>query len=247
MDTVFLSCLDLEKGKQRERQTAVLMELRYHCATLNSVQFLKEADTEEWYILFRKFANQIFVNYRLERTMNDNPYQANMLNRPEEFFSSDQLEQLANLRRVSQIIGGALIAGCVFLFIVTAVGFVDWDEPTASLSLDQLLTVLAIGYAVLCIVGSQVIGSFIYKKTPMTGTLPTDQEVAAAHQQYLTERIIRCAVIEGGAFFCLIAWLVETSYFSLVGVAACLFFLILKMPNESQHLQDIHRRLIDRH
>ena len=182
----------------------------------------------------------------MERKINNNPYQANALTHPKEFFSSDQLIQLANFRRVAQIIVGALIAGCVFFFAVTAFGFIDWDKPTTSLSLDQFLTTLAIGYAVVAIVGSQVIGFFIYKKTPMMGKAPTDQEVAAAHQQYLTELIIRSAILEGSAFFCLIAWIVETSYFSLIAAGVCLFFLVLKVPNESQHLHEIHRRLTDR-
>ncbi|MDB4766620.1 hypothetical protein OAG71_02915 [bacterium] len=190
--------------------------------------------------------NHISVISRSEQTINDNPYRTNVLTRPEEFFSTDQLAQLATFRKVAQIIVGALIAGCIFFFIVTAIGFVQWDKATASLSSDQLLTMLAIGYAVVCIIASQVIGFFIYKKTPMAEKTPTDPEVAAAHQQSLTELIIRGALLEGGAFFCLIAWLAETSYFSLIGLVVCLFFLVLKMPNEGKHLHDIQRRLTDR-
>ena len=187
-----------------------------------------------------------FVNFRRESEINNNPYQTNVHTRPEDFFSSDQLVQLANFRRVSQIIVGALIAGPVFLFAVSTIGIVDWDDATTSLSLDQLITTLAIGYAVVCIVASQVIGFFLYKKTPMMGDAPTDEEVSAAHQQYLTELIIRSALLEGGAFFCLIAWIVETSYFSLIAAGVCLFFLVLKLPKESQHLHEIQRRLADR-
>jgi len=52
--------------------------------------------------------------------------------------------------------------------------------------------------------------------------------------------------LEGAAFFCLIAWIVDVSYWSLVGAGVCLFLLALKFPREGWHLNEIQRRLKDR-
>lgn len=147
---------------------------------------------------------------------------------------------------MSRLIVGALIAGLVFYFVVSKGIRGDLAEASFALNLDQLITIIAFGYALVGIAVSQVISKFIYKKTPMAGDSPTDQEIDRAQQQHNTELIIRSAILEGAGFFCLIAFMVENNYLALIGAVACLFFLVLNLPRESPHLHDIQRRLTDR-
>ncbi len=178
--------------------------------------------------------------------MNDNPYRSSILERPETFFSKPQLDNLAAQRKITQIIVGALMMGMVFFFIISAVAGGSLTNANLSFGLDKIITIIAVGYAVVAIVLSQVIAKFIYKKTSMAGDAPTDEEINKAHGQFQTELIIRSALLEGAGFFCLIALLIEHNYLALVGAAACVFFLLLKFPQESNHLYDVQRRLNDR-
>ena len=177
--------------------------------------------------------------------MNDNPYRSSALDRPETFFTKPQLDQLAAQRMTARIIVGALIAGMVFFFIITTIVGGSFAEANFELSLQKIVSVLAVGYALVAIVASLIAPKFVYKKTAMAGAQPTDQEIEKTQVQYQTEMIISSALLEGAAFFCLIAFMIESSLFALIGAAACLFFLVLKFPKEDAHLHDIQRRLTD--
>ena len=167
------------------------------------------------------------------------------MDRPERFFSAAQLEQLSGMRRVSLIIVGALIFGMI-TFGGMLSSMVDWGEATWDLSLESPITVLALAGAGIGILVSQVITMFIHQKTPMAGDAPTDSEVYSANAQFNTELIVRSVLVEGPGFFCLLALMIGQNYWALVGAGVCLFFLILKLPNESRHLHDIHQRLHER-
>lgn len=178
--------------------------------------------------------------------MNDNPYQSNLLDRPEQFFTQQQLDQLAGLRRTAQVIIGAMMAGTIFFLIVsTLVGGVPAKLGLGAGS-DQILSAMAIAGAVGAIVMSQLIPKFIYKKTPMAGESPTESEIQSAHAQYLTEMIIPSALLEGAAFFCLIITIIGHSLLTVIAALVCLFFLALNLPRGDSYLYDIQRRLTDR-
>lgn len=147
---------------------------------------------------------------------------------------------------MAQLIVGALIAGCVFFAVVSTL--VNQNDPAAGFAfdIDHFITLIAVPYVVVAVTVALVVGKFTYKKTPMADELPTQAEIESAHQQSLTERIIRCAILEGSAFFCLIAWMIEGSYWAIIGAGICLFLLVLNFPREDSHLHDIQQRLNDR-
>ena len=167
------------------------------------------------------------------------------MDRPERFFSTSQLDQLARLRRVPLIIVGALIFGMLSFFLMT-LAIADWDKVSWNLSLENIITLMALAGAFMGIVFSQVIRPIIYRSNPMAGDAPTDQEIEAAQAQFNTELVIRSALLEGPGFFCLMVWMIQANYLALAGAAACTFFLVLNLPRENNHLHDIHRRLTDR-
>ena len=134
--------------------------------------------------------------------------------------------------------------GMVFFLIATVVAGGSLANAGFSLSLTKTITIIAVGYTVVAIVASQVIGKFIHKKTQMADDAPTDQKISKAQEQFQTELIIRSALLEGAGFFCLIALMIEHNYLALVGAGTCLLFLFLIFPQESNHF--IHRRLTDR-
>ena len=138
------------------------------------------------------------------------------------------------------------MAGMILFLLVSSVVGGDLASLSFDLDLGQFITIGAVGYAVVGIIASQVVTKFIYKKTPMSGEAPTDQEIESAQMQYQTELIIRSALLEGAGFFCLIALMIDKNGWALIGAAACLFFLVLNLPRESPHLYDIQRRLTDR-
>ena len=132
--------------------------------------------------------------------INDNPYRASALERPETFFSKPQLDQLAGLRRITQVIVGALIVGMILFLLVSSVVGGDLASLSFDLDLNQFITIGAVGCAVVRIIASQVVTKFIYKKTPMSCEAPTDQEIQSAQMQYQTELIIRSALPESAGF-----------------------------------------------
>jgi len=154
---------------------------------------------------------------------------------------------LATATRNMQIIVGALAGGVLSLFgVVLALG-----QRQPGLLLDgQLLTYMSVVAAFLGPVAAIIIPGIVlghHRQTMVAGKpslqagsiggppLPAaDQELAPILASYQTALIIRSAILEGGAFFCLVAYLFERQTPALVAAGILFVFLLVGFPTQSK-------------
>jgi hypothetical protein len=133
--------------------------------------------------------------------------------------NSDELQAVGGMTRVLRIIIVALMAGpAIFL---TFVAFIQPPPEAAdvSLSMAPLAAGMAVAVTVLAAVMPQVIGAQQRKAMADGRPLGKDQsppahDVGALLGSFQTRRIISAALLEGGAFFNIVAYMQERQWFS---------------------------------
>ena len=127
---------------------------------------------------------------------------------------------------------GVLTFGVIVTFIANPPAPADGDAAEVVQS-DPLIAYLGIGVAATCLVISVVGPRIVASKSPATvGT-------------YQTTLIIALALLEGGAFFNLIAYLLHGRAFSLATAGLLVVFLLMQFPTTgrvSDWLQERARR-----
>ncbi len=156
--------------------------------------------------------------------------------------SDEQLNGLSQHLKVSQIIIGALAAGSL-LFAVIATISVPREKIHWDVSMDNLVGAIGVVFAVGAILAWIVLPFFIHKSVVISGDSPTEKDVLQAHTQVLTESIIRSAVVEGAAFFCLIAWMIEGSIPALIAALICIAFIVALIPARNRHASRMENHL----
>jgi hypothetical protein len=161
--------------------------------------------------------------------------------------SDEQRAYLARATLTMQIIVGALAAG-VILFggIVLALRPLQGGAPLDG----SLLTYMAAGAAFMALVAAMVIPSVLLRSQRQAIVAGTSTLVAGsiggeplpeAHRElgplvavYQTCLIIRSAILEGAAFFALVAYQLEQQPLSLAAAGMLLLFLLAKFPTRSK-------------
>jgi len=147
--------------------------------------------------------------------------------------NDDERELLKPLVRTMQIIVGALAIGIVNFLVVALWIVLSSNDPAAD---PPLLTYVAMGTAVLAFAASALVATFIAG--------PLKQQVANAQAfdsggvrdfrtyagVYQTLLIIRCAILEGAAFFCLVSFMVEHQNAGLVVATILLLAILVQFP-----------------
>jgi hypothetical protein len=98
-----------------------------------------------------------------------------------------------------------------------------------------LLTYLAVGGAVCAIVASMIVPTILTE--PLRRTFRVDPEAADVRpiaQVYQTLLIIRCAILEGAAFFCLVSYMLERQPITLAATGVLLLLLLAQFPTTSR-------------
>ncbi len=159
--------------------------------------------------------------------------------------SSDWKQDLGPLVRTSQIIVGAMIFGCLTLAVIAVVMGGQFGQ--AGGGPQKLITYLAIGFAVVAVLARAVVGSVVASsgcRRVAEGTwkpnVPANSSYADAFARlgdagklfgvYQTRLIITAALLEGPAFFLLIAYMLEGSVESLVAAGLMILGLVLQFP-----------------
>lgn len=156
--------------------------------------------------------------------------------------SESQSNQLTPLLRTMRIIVGALALGILNFLLVDV--FVLQPQAQASVAAQPILTYFAVGAAALAVVASFIVP--IVLAGPLRRSLPDlstasktagaigDVSVMPLAQVYQTALIIRCAIIEGAAFFCLIAHVIERQTITLAAAGVLLLVLLTQFPTRSR-------------
>ena len=153
--------------------------------------------------------------------------------------------------RVMQIIIGALFLGASFF--VGIVLFLRLGQPGPAGNAQQFLTPIALGFALLAIVGSAIVPNLIVRQmrhSIVRGTfrMPSGEGTPEKQRQILdslgpaaplcvvcqTKLIIGAAMLEGAAFFNAIAYLIEGNALALAAIAVLLVLLLSKFPTSAR-------------
>jgi hypothetical protein len=131
--------------------------------------------------------------------------------------------------RISQIIAGALIAGVVAFACVAF--FIAKGEPAKT----PMIALMGAGMAVMMIVMRFVVPMVIVNngKAQLKQTANNEQRSLLAGL-YQTKMIIGMALLEGAAFFNLVAYIIEKQFWSYGVVAFLLGIMAISFPSQGQ-------------
>jgi len=139
--------------------------------------------------------------------------------------------------RTMQIIAAALMTG-VLLFLLVVLVITQGD--VFSTKSPPLITVIAAGFGFLMLVNHFVIPGIVsqtqLRKAAETKLLQQDEETTSQRvvAVYQTQLIIGLALLEGAAFFNLIALLIGRSIFSLGIAVVLLCLMLIKFPTRDR-------------
>ena len=151
---------------------------------------------------------------------------------------SDQ-QQISRATRTMQIIVAAIGGGTLFFALIAMIIVGD-----AAAKDQRLLTTIGIGFAVFSLLIAAVIGPLIGGAAAQGARGGEQGQTDAASEGnpelgqllglYQTRLIIQCALMEGAAFFNLIAYIIEHGIISVLVAAALLVAIFQKFPTLSR-------------
>lgn len=160
--------------------------------------------------------------------------------------TDEERAYLANATRVMQIIVAALAGGVLSFFVVSLVIGPLQPGPAGRSILTHIAVVGAFVSLVLASVVSSVVirvqrrGILAGQPTLTTGSVGgstppgVDQQLGPLVAGYQTALILRIAVLEGAAFFCLVTYMLERQSLSLVAAGVLLLAILAGFPTPSK-------------
>lgn len=170
-------------------------------------------------------------------------------------FTEEERAFLTRATRTLQIIVGALAAGVLsFLVVVLVVNSTRAVRPPET----PILTYMAIAAAPAAILAATLVPGFVLRgqrQSILDGSTPSPPASSGASIQpdsatasfqtyfggYQTALIIRSAILEGAAFFALVACLQEGLWWSLVVAMVLLLFILAGFPTGSRVAEAVER------
>lgn len=178
--------------------------------------------------------------------MNPNPYSVGELQTAGDFQSLGA--KFDQQLRVMQIIAFALMMGVMSFFgvvlVVTQGNVFGMQQP-------GLITIIAAGFAFIMIVNHFVIPSIIanaqLKRLAGVGTSDAEKEqrVASLANVYQVHLIVGLALLEGAAFFNLIALMIGKSAASIAVIVVLLSLMLFKFPTRTKVTWWIQEKLTE--
>jgi hypothetical protein len=158
--------------------------------------------------------------------------------------SNDWRDQLPAKVRIQKIIVAALGMGCI-AFLAIALVVASQKQPMAQPMLSYIaLAFLATGIVPWIIMPGMIVSqgrkkifqeqiqpySQIISNNPEEKKEKETQIAISLLGLYQTKKIIACALLEGPAFFLIIAYMLEGSYLALVAAIVLIVMIFLQMP-----------------
>jgi len=160
--------------------------------------------------------------------------------------TDEERADLARAVQTMQIIVGALAAGVVSFLVVVLVLAQQQPGPPPN---EPRITYIAVVVAFVAFIVALIFPGIILRSqrqailagnpAPQAGSpgappLGTARDLGPLVAGYQTSLIIRSALLEGAAFFCLVAYMLERQTLSLVVAGVMLLFLLSKFPSRSK-------------
>ena len=147
---------------------------------------------------------------------------------------SDEQFQIVRPRlKILQIIVAALCGGVLMFALVTNL-MAPWAQSAMDISMLPLLGAAASFFSIIL---SFVLPGLAANSVPQGSENETpdqyEKRLSGAADVFMTGRIIRVAILEGGCFLNLVVYILEQSRLSLIAIAIMLFLLLLSFPTAS--------------
>jgi len=156
--------------------------------------------------------------------------------------TDSQRDRLWPLVRTMQIIVLALVLGTVNFLAV--INFVQENEQNGQQN-HPLLTYVAVVGAVCAIVASMLVPSILTGSLRRSFTGDSESaDLRPIAKVYQTLLIIRCAILEGAAFFCLVSFMLERHPISLAATGILILMLLAQFPTLSRVAAWIENELV---
>lgn len=180
--------------------------------------------------------------------MDQNPYSTSSETQSEFDLSFSGGAEFDREVRTIQIIAGALITGVLMFF-----GVVILISQGAVLGRGgpSLITIMGAGFAGVMIVAHLMLPSVIRRAQmhQLSGqdvdNVTRESRISTLLPLYRTEMIVTFAVLEGAAFFNLIALLIDGHAASLIVVVLLLMMMLVKIPSKTRVTWWLQDRLSD--
>jgi hypothetical protein len=174
--------------------------------------------------------------------------------------TDDEKTVVAQATLTMQIIVGALAGGVIMFFVVTLFVTAGGEAGPPEM---PLLTYMSLAFAPAAILVAMLFPGVLIRsqrETMLAGvatsqSIPADKPPAQDSQSklmrlvggYQTALIIRSAILEGAAFFSLLAYMLEGQALILLVVGVLLLFLLSGMPTRSrvEDFIDQEQRVLD--
>ena len=162
------------------------------------------------------------------------------------------------MARIAQIIVAGLILGCLVFGVIAVFQAGQFGGPPGPIP--RLLTYMGIGFAVTALLARAVAGSMIAatgRRRIAEGTWSPPSQAGPINRDFIertgdagklaavftTRTIVTGALLEGPAFFLLIAHLMEATPESLVGAAVMVLGLVITFPTHARMVSWIEEQL----
>ena len=159
---------------------------------------------------------------------------------------SDEQFQIAHPKlKVLQIIVVAMSAGVLMFALVTNL-INPWAQSTMDISMLPLLGAAASFFSIILSFVLPALAANSVPKISDQDSLAQQQKlVSNAAGVFMTGRIIRLALLEGGCFLNLVVYVLEESRLSLIAAAIGLFLLVLSFPTAFAMRSWLDARVVD--
>jgi hypothetical protein len=147
-----------------------------------------------------------------------------------------QRERLKPLVRTMQIIVGALAIGVlnfevIALFIVMSSKDPAVDPPRMTYA---ALVAAAVAFLASALVGTFLVGRMKQQIAVAQATTRDNLDIRRYAATYQTLLIIRCAILEGAAFFCLVSFMIEHHIGGVILATLLLLAILAQFPTLSR-------------
>lgn len=167
-------------------------------------------------------------------------------------FTEEERSLLAQVTTTMQVIVAAMVAGLIVFLGIAVVIASRMPGPAES----RLVTFVSVAFAGSAVVAAMIVPGLFrrgQRQTALAKSLSQSTSasapvpggglaaVKALATGYQTALVLRSALLEGGALFCLAAYLVERQAVSLVAAGVLILFLLGGFPTQSRLEEAIAR------
>ena len=158
----------------------------------------------------------------------------------------DNDPKLAQHLMTARLIAGSLVMGVVIFLVVAIVILGALEKPPEG----QMISLIAAGFALMAIVLSFVVPAAMGESAVTGGERPDAIQAGtteAAAGQFQTRMIVRLALLEGAAFFNIVALFLEHNRWTLGVIGVLVLFMLFAFPTRTRLEHFLENRDLSRY